>query len=111
MLAWLYRENSLNTWPQGDLFFVSGPTDGDSATIIQESGVGLTAGFDDIESIKDHVKTFYTAFKRNKLVVSPAEINRFSRPELTRNSCCITQRNDRRIRLSLLSFYFLYHST
>ena len=62
-----------------------GPTNGDSATIIQETGCGLTAGFEETEKIKNHLKTFYTAFQKNELVVSPAEINRFSRPELTRS--------------------------
>ena len=62
-----------------------GPTNGDSATIIQETGCGLTAGFEETDKIKNHLKTFYTAYKRNELIVSPAEINRFSRPELTRS--------------------------
>jgi len=62
-----------------------GPTDGDSATIIQETGCGLTADFDDVALIKKHLETFYTAYKKNELVVSPSEINRFSRPELTKN--------------------------
>ena len=62
-----------------------GPADGDSATIIQETGCGLTAGFDETELICEHIKTFYNAYKKNELVVSPAEINRFSRPELTKS--------------------------
>jgi hypothetical protein len=62
-----------------------GPADGDSATIIHETGCGLTAGFEDIELIYAHIKTLYNAYKKNELVVSPAEINRFSRPELTKS--------------------------
>jgi len=62
-----------------------GPADGDSATIIHETGCGLTAGFEDIELICAHIKTLYNAYKKNELVVSPAEINRFSRPELTKS--------------------------
>jgi glycosyltransferase involved in cell wall biosynthesis len=60
-----------------------GPADGDAAVIINETGCGLTAGFDDTELIQKHLETLYAAYKRNELVVSPGEINRFSRPELT----------------------------
>jgi len=66
-----------------------GPTDGDSATIIKETGCGLTAGFDDVALIKKHLETFYTAYKKKELVVSPAEINRFSRPELTQRMAAL----------------------
>lgn len=62
-----------------------GPTDGDSATIIKETECGLTAGFEDIDLIRSHVTSLYTLYKKEELVVSAAEINRFSRPELTRN--------------------------
>ena len=61
-----------------------GPTDGDSATIIKETGCGYTAGFEDIELIRTHLVKLYAAYKKGELVVSPAEIKRFSRPELTR---------------------------
>jgi len=66
-----------------------GPTDGDSATIIKATGCGLTAGFDDVLLIKKHLETFYTAYKKKELVVSPAEINRFSRPELTQRMAAL----------------------
>ncbi|MDP4289989.1 MAG: glycosyltransferase family 4 protein [Bacteroidota bacterium] len=62
-----------------------GPGDGDAAAIIQETGCGLTAGFDDVELIQKHLATLYAAYKNGDLIVSPAEINRFSRPELTRS--------------------------
>jgi glycosyltransferase involved in cell wall biosynthesis len=62
-----------------------GPEDGDSATIIQETGCGLTAGFEDTALICEHLKSLYSAYKKKELVVSPKEINRFSRPELTKS--------------------------
>lgn len=62
-----------------------GPDDGDAAAVIRETGCGKTAGFEETDKIKDHLMQFYQAYLEHKLVVAPSEINRFSRPELTRS--------------------------
>lgn len=69
-----------------------GPLTGDAATILAETHAGLIAGFDDLQTMKQHILKFYQDYKRGILLSDSKEIDRFSRQSLTRNLCSILDR-------------------
>lgn len=68
----------------GRPILVVGPTDGEVARVLRDTGSGLVAGFDDLETLKKHVLSYYRAFKDGKLESATGNIERYSRRELTR---------------------------
>ena len=61
-----------------------GPTDGDAARVIEESGAGKTYGFDDVESLKKGLADLYAKFKAGELTPTTGEIEKFERKSLTK---------------------------
>jgi len=61
-----------------------GPTSGDVADILISSKAGQIVDFSDSTGLKSYVLEYYNKFKKNQLVLNLAEINQYSRFELTR---------------------------
>ena len=61
-----------------------GPTKGDVASILSASKAGEIVGFNDVETLKQVIRSFYTRYLEQKLEVNPDNINAYSRFELTR---------------------------
>ncbi|MEI6435290.1 MAG: glycosyl transferase family 1 [Bacteroidota bacterium] len=61
-----------------------GPDDGDAAAILSETRSGLLAGFDDVETMKNHLLSFYRDYKSGNLIAKNENIGKYSRKELTR---------------------------
>jgi len=62
-----------------------GPTTGDVADILKESGAGSIVDFNDYDALKNLMLKYYNLYKNNQLSVNTTGINRFSRYELTRS--------------------------
>ncbi len=62
-----------------------GPTTGDVADILNESGAGSIVDFIDFDALKHLILNYYTLYKNNQLSVNTTGIHRFSRYELTRS--------------------------
>jgi len=62
-----------------------GPSDGDAAKILQETGAGFIAGYNDQTTLRKHILTYYDRYKKEILQTENRNIARFSRKELTRN--------------------------
>ena len=62
-----------------------GPTTGDVADILNESGAGEIVDFSDFNALKNLIISYYTQYKNNQLSVNTTGIHRFSRYELTRS--------------------------
>lgn len=60
-----------------------GPTDGDLARILDETGAGYISEYDDPESIKKIVLELYEKYLQNKLNNNLKEIGKYSRKNLT----------------------------
>jgi glycosyltransferase involved in cell wall biosynthesis len=62
-----------------------GPTDGDAATILNETNSGLVADFHDVQTMKENIMTYYDRYKSGKLVSESRNIEKYSRKELTKS--------------------------
>jgi glycosyltransferase involved in cell wall biosynthesis len=60
-----------------------GPTDGDAASIINETRSGRIFGFNDSENLKNHIFELYVKFRAGNLDVDSFQIEKFSRRNLT----------------------------
>lgn len=60
-----------------------GPTDGDAAEILHSSNSGLIAGFEDCETMKKNILSYYKDFCSGNLSVQSSGIEAFSRRNLT----------------------------
>jgi hypothetical protein len=60
-----------------------GPTDGDCAKILAETGNGTTIDFKDKPGLKKAIWNFYLAYKANQLKVEGRGVSRYSRKSLT----------------------------
>jgi glycosyltransferase involved in cell wall biosynthesis len=60
-----------------------GPTDGDLARTLDDSESGYIAKYDDVNGIKDIVLMLYNRYLNNTLTISPKEIWRYTRKNLT----------------------------
>ena len=60
-----------------------GPTDGDLARILEETGAGYISEYDDMESIKKIVLELYEKYLQNNLDNNLKEIGKYSRKNLT----------------------------
>lgn len=61
-----------------------GPTDGDTAKILEETKSGRIADFNDDKKIREIVKDYYEKYKNGTLSVSTTSTEKYSRKELTR---------------------------
>ena len=62
-----------------------GPPDGDAATILKGTNSGLVADFNDVQTMKENILTFYDQYKSGKLVSESRNIEKYSRKELTKS--------------------------
>lgn len=60
-----------------------GPTDGDVAAILTETGAGKMVDFYNEEKTKEAILNYYNSFKNNTLTIQSESIERFSRKYLT----------------------------
>ena len=60
-----------------------GPTDGDAAKVLRETGAGAMVGFSDEESTYQVVLDYYAKYKQKTLTVQTESVVRFSRRSLT----------------------------
>ncbi|MFD0862308.1 glycosyltransferase [Sungkyunkwania multivorans] len=61
-----------------------GPTDGDLAAILDESGAGTIFDFKDAISLKAHILQLFSTYESGKLVGNASEADKYSRKEGTR---------------------------
>ncbi len=60
-----------------------GPTDGDAAQVLSETGAGKMVGFEDNQATKQAILEYYNRYKENSLKVETTSVERFSRRSLT----------------------------
>lgn len=60
-----------------------GPTDGDAANVLKETGAGKMVDFEDEKATKEAILDYYTRFKAGSLKIESTSVERFSRRSLT----------------------------
>lgn len=60
-----------------------GPTDGDAAGVLKDTGAGIMVGFSDEKGTYKAIMDFYKQFKNNTLNVNTNSVERYSRKSLT----------------------------
>jgi len=60
-----------------------GPTDGDAARVLNDTGAGTMVGFSDEMATEKAILDYYARYKSNTLVVQTESIEKFSRRSLT----------------------------
>jgi glycosyltransferase involved in cell wall biosynthesis len=66
-----------------------GPSDGDLATILEETNAGTVFAFDGQEKLKLEIRRLYTAYKEHMLFVASKNIEKYHRKELTKKLASI----------------------
>lgn len=61
-----------------------GPVDGDLAGILNDTGAGQVIDFEDISSLKELIKNYYSLFKKGQLRGESRNIERYHRKHLSR---------------------------
>ena len=59
-----------------------GPSDGDAATILEETGAGVIFDYNEKEKLKKKIMELFELYKSNKLVVDSSKIENYSRKNL-----------------------------
>lgn len=67
----------------GRLILAVGPSDGDVAEVLRETGAGQIADFEDEQGMKSIVLDYYENYKKGELAVAVHSIEKYSRKELT----------------------------
>jgi len=60
-----------------------GPTDGDAAVVLNETGAGVIVDFADEQETKTAILNYYNQYKKGTLSVQSESVERFSRRSLT----------------------------
>jgi hypothetical protein len=60
-----------------------GPTDGDAAVVLNETGAGVMVDFADEQATKTAILNYYNLYKNAALIVQSESVERFSRRSLT----------------------------
>jgi hypothetical protein len=60
-----------------------GPTDGDAAVVLNETGAGVIVDFADEQAAKTAIQNYYNQYKKGTLSVQSESVERFSRRSLT----------------------------
>ena len=68
-----------------------GPADGDAAAILAETQAGLLAGFGDVSTMKDHIRSLYNDYVSGFQGTKSINIGRYSRLELTRQLAAVLE--------------------
>ncbi len=71
---------------------VIGPTDGEIARVMDETGAGLVSDFDDPVLLKEHIRSYYQDYKKGQLKANSHGIEKYSRKELTRELSKVLKR-------------------
>jgi len=61
-----------------------GPTDGDAAKVLTDTGSGFTASFHDKQSVKKLLLELFSRYQAGKLQVNSSSVEQYSREQLTR---------------------------
>ncbi len=61
-----------------------GPTDADFANIVKETGTGSCFDFEDTDAIKNALSEYFVLFQQDKLFISSADYQKFSRKNLAK---------------------------
>jgi glycosyltransferase involved in cell wall biosynthesis len=61
-----------------------GPTDGDAAEVLHETGGGVMVDFTDEQAMKQSILDYYTRYKSNTLNVQTGSVEKYSRRSLTK---------------------------
>lgn len=64
-----------------------GPTDGDAAVILAETGAGKIFGYNDTTGLKIHLLSMFGLYLQDNLKIEKSNIERFSRKNLTQELC------------------------
>ena len=62
-----------------------GPTDGDVARILQDTGAGFMINYDNVSDLKEKIMEFYADYKDGKTSIPSNKIEKYSRKHLTGN--------------------------
>ena len=62
---------------------VIGPSDGDTAQIINETNAGKVSGFEDYNGLESKILALYHDYKNGELQTSKGNISKYSRKNLT----------------------------
>ena len=62
-----------------------GPTDGDVARILQDTGAGFMINYDNVSDLKEKIMEFYADYKDGKTSIPANKIEKYSRKHLTGN--------------------------
>ncbi len=74
--------------------FCVGPEDGDAAKILNETGCGVVAGFDNYNKIKNRLKRFYNLFKeKGKVTTECNEIDKYSRKVIAQHVAMLFEKS------------------
>lgn len=68
----------------GRPILVIGPTDGEVARVVGETQSGLVSDFDDLETLKSHIMSYYKLYKKGRLKADTKNIEKYTRRELSR---------------------------
>ena len=60
-----------------------GPTDGDAADVLNQTGAGKMLDFEDYKTTKEAILNYYSRFKAGTLKIESTSVERFSRRSLT----------------------------
>jgi hypothetical protein len=60
-----------------------GPTDGDAAAVLNETGAGVMVGFKEEKATEQAILDFYNRYKSGNLQFEPNSVELFSRRSLT----------------------------
>lgn len=60
-----------------------GPSGGDAAEVLNETGAGVMIDFDDVENSKVRIASFYQQYQNNSLRIDSKSIEQYSRKSLT----------------------------
>lgn len=69
-----------------------GPSDGDLATILSETKSGKIANFNDFNTLKENIESYYVLFKNKKLVCESSRIEKFERSNLTKQMVSVFEK-------------------
>lgn len=60
-----------------------GPSDGDAAQVLNETGAGRMIDYEDVETAKKVLLEWYALYQENRLKVATADVDKYSRRSLT----------------------------
>jgi glycosyltransferase involved in cell wall biosynthesis len=68
-----------------------GPKNGDSATIVSNSGAGAIFGYEEVIELQAHLRRSFDAFNKSELIVNPSGVMNYSRKALAEKYSLLLQ--------------------